>query len=275
MSGTTLLSNLAVRPYRLTARFSSLRHAYSYWRASTARPPLAVTRSSMVAGLDAEAVAQSIARTGIHQGFSIPAALTDALLRFAHRDILVPPGRRLRFRHGDVERAHLATGEPIPLADVAAAHRHPAALALRHDPVLLEAIGRVLGYPPQHADIRLFWSFAGAMSDDERRRHGQTIDFHYDVPWFNAVYAYVYLTDTDRLSGAHVVIPDSTADMPARFRMSSCFRQREELLAYYGGECERIIAGPAGSGFIENPFIYHRALPPQVHDRLVLQLRFH
>jgi hypothetical protein len=115
----------------------------------------------------------------------------------------------------------------------------------------------------------------GAIADAQRREGGQTIDFHYDVPWYNAVYAYFYLTDTDSRSGAHVMIPGSAAKKSLGFILGTCTRSETELAAYYGrGPAPIVIEGRAGFGFFEDPYCFHKALAPISADRLMLQLRF-
>jgi hypothetical protein len=269
------LAGATVRPYRFTGRFAFLRHIYSYWRSRLPATDVGHPAESLVRGLDPGHAAATLSAHGLHVGFGIPPAMAGRLVRFAREARLVAPGTRRIFRHADVAGARLADGTPVPLADVKAPLDCAEIRTLRHDPVLLSAISRVLGYRPPRVSVRLFWSFAGAMADDDRRRLGQTIDYHYDVPWFNAVYAYFYLTGADRQSGAHQVIPASLHDMPKRFLVSGCFRSRAELLEHYGPDCEFAVEGPAGTGFLENPFIFHRAIPPDGRDRLMLQFRYH
>ena len=47
-----------------------------------------------------------------------------------------------------------------------------------------------------------------------------------------------------------------------------------EAQAVYGRDAERIMEGRAGFGFLEDSSCYHKALPPQSGDRLILQLRY-
>lgn len=46
------------------------------------------------------------------------------------------------------------------------------------------------------------------------------------------------------------------------------------LLARYGPDRMIALEGPSGFGFVEDPYCYHKALPPLSGPRLVLQLRY-
>jgi hypothetical protein len=47
----------------------------------------------------------------------------------------------------------------------------------------------------------------------------------------------------------------------------------EEVEARYGVDRQIVLCGPAGSGFAEDIFGYHKGLPPD-EDRLIAQVRF-
>jgi ectoine hydroxylase-related dioxygenase (phytanoyl-CoA dioxygenase family) len=100
------------------------------------------------------------------------------------------------------------------------------------------------------------------------------VRFHYDVHGFNFVYVNFYLSDTDRDSGAHVLIAGSHRDKSLRQLFGSARISDEAALRRYGAERVRIIEAKAGSGFFEDTACYHKALPPSARDRLMLQLRY-
>ncbi|MFN6567627.1 hypothetical protein [Dendronalium sp. ChiSLP03b] len=51
-------------------------------------------------------------------------------------------------------------------------------------------------------------------------------------------------------------------------------RTDREVLNSYSHEDVLTICGEAGSGFIEDPYCFHKATRPLLKDRLILQLRF-
>lgn len=159
-------------------------------------------------------------------------------------------------------------------ASVGDASSIPSIRALAGDPVLYDAARRFLRYRPREVSIWLFWSFANQLSADHRRAVYQTIDYHYDVDGMNFMYANFYLLDTTRMNGAHAIIAGSHRRKGLRQLMGIARIGDDEAKAIYGADAERIIEGPAGSGFLEDTSCYHKALPPLTGDRLMLQLRY-
>lgn len=104
-------------------------------------------------------------------------------------------------------------------------------------------------------------------------RH-HVIDYHCDVGGLNFVYASFYITDTDRHSGAHVMMRRSHNDKPLRMLLRSAVASQEDVHKRYGVDNELIIEGPAGTGFVQDTSCYHRATPPTAGDRLMLAVRF-
>jgi hypothetical protein len=121
----------------------------------------------------------------------------------------------------------------------------------------------------------LDWSFASDFTDEERRRlRHHVIDYHYDVGGFNFVYASFYITDTDRNSGAHVMMKRSHDKKPLRMLLGSAVASQAAVRQQYGIENEIMIEGPAGTGFVQDTSCFHRATPPTQRDRLMLAVRF-
>jgi len=60
------------------------------------------------------------------------------------------------------------------------------------------------------------------MTDEQRRslKHG-VIDYHYDVAGYSVVYASFYITDTDRCSGAHVMMKRSVEALEDAIRFGT------------------------------------------------------
>ena len=146
--------------------------------------------------------------------------------------------------------------------------------ALAGDTLLNDVARHFLGYRPRQVSSWLFWSLANRLSDDERRAAYQTIDFHYDVDGFNFMYANFYLVDTNRLNGAHVLMAGTARGKRLSHLMGVARLADAEAYEAYGRDRERIMEGPAGFGFLEDASCYHKALPPQAGDRLMLQLRY-
>lgn len=146
--------------------------------------------------------------------------------------------------------------------------------AIAGDEFLFEVAALFLGYRPRQVSSWLFWSLANQLSADERRIAAQTIDYHYDVDGFNFMYANFYLLDTTAKNGAHALIAGSSRRKRLGHLLGSARLSDTEAWQTYGRDAERTIEGPAGSGFLEDASCYHKALPPETGDRLMLQLRY-
>ena len=152
--------------------------------------------------------------------------------------------------------------------------RLPLIRAIAADAYLYEAASLFLGYRPRQVSSWLFWSLANQLSAEQRRKASQTIDYHYDVDGFNFMYANFYLLDTTAKNGAHALIAGSSRHKRLGHLLGSARLGDAEALQAYGREAERTLEGPAGFGFLEDASCYHKALPPEDGDRLMLQLRY-
>lgn len=146
--------------------------------------------------------------------------------------------------------------------------------AIAGDAFLYEAASLFLGYRPRQVSSWLFWSLANRLSAEQRREASQTIDYHYDVDGFNFMYANFYLLDTTARNGAHALIAGSSRRKRLGHLLGSARLSDAEALQTYGHDSERTLEGPAGFGFLEDASCYHKALPPETGDRLMLQLRY-
>jgi hypothetical protein len=146
--------------------------------------------------------------------------------------------------------------------------------AIASDEFLYTAASLFLGYRPRQVSSWLFWSLANQLTAEQRREAAQTIDYHYDVDGFNFMYTNFYLLDTTAKNGAHALIAGSSRRKRFSHLLGSARLSDGEALQTYGRESERTIEGPAGFGFLEDASCYHKALPPETGDRLMLQLRY-
>jgi hypothetical protein len=219
-------------------------------------------------------IAVDLSERGYHAGLQMPAHLVEELRQHA---MTAPcwrkPGDPERFLIAEVENGRSPLGRPVAVADVDA-DACPATALIAGDPVLVDAVRRHLGYHPKSVVARLFWSPRSVLPDHERRWNGQTIDYHYDNERWNAVYLFFYLSDTDRRSGAHVLIAGSHKSKPLSIKLGSTHQPEQVVLERYGADKVVVLEGAAGFGFFEDPACFHKVLPPLKADRLVLQLRY-
>ena len=143
---------------------------------------------------------------------------------------------------------------------------------LLNDPKILEIAAKYLGSEPKHVGSRLWWTFAGSRPYDLRHA-GQT--FHYDIDDYCSLRLFFYLTDVDENSSPHVIARGSHNKKKFSDRVAlSRQRTDEHIINYYGNENVVTIYGKAGTGFAEEPLVFHRGTSPKEQDRLILLIQF-
>jgi hypothetical protein len=210
-------------------------------------------------------------------GLQLPADIIAEIRAFAQSEplhaIYDPDGPT--FQYSDVSEGKSADGRLMPVGGVREPSRCSAVQAVVDDPVLRGIVRGYLGHEPRRILTILHWSFASGMTDEDRRRlKHHVIDYHYDVEGFNFVYASFYLTDTDRHSGAHVMMKRSHNKKPLSMLLGSAVASEAAVRQQFGLENEIMIEGPAGTGFVQDTSCFHRATPPTRGDRLMLAVRF-
>lgn len=263
-------------------RFETVRRSYSALRrmAPKARhatwpPPANMTvPAPLFPRVRALEAAAALRRDSIAFGFDLPPDLVRDIVDFAETTPIKSRGDDRLFRKEDVRGGRLADGTPVVLAlapepmDCAAIRR------VCRDPALLSAVTEFLGYAPTKTIPRLFWSFVTDVSDDDRRRLGQTIDWHFDVHDFHFCSASFYLTDVNAGAGAHALVRGSHHGKSIRMLLGSANASEDEVLARFGRERMMVVEGPAGTGFLEDTSCYHKAMAPTDRDRLMFQIWF-
>lgn len=162
----------------------------------------------------------------------------------------------------------------IALAQIAEGWRDATVQAIAGDATIVATVSKYLGYAPEKASVFFFWSFASALTLEERIQRNQTVQFHYDVDGYNFVYVSFYLVDVDRDGGAHVLIERTHEAKRLRHLFGTARLSDDEAKAAFGPEPIITIEAPAGQGFFEDTSCYHKALAPVLRDRLMLQIRY-
>ncbi len=283
MNVKSILSRLRSGDARYVfGRFKAVRISYSRirrLRESGFRVLPAISgRRTLFPDIDVDQAVKTIRDDAVFLGIRLPATIVreiDTFCRstplFARHD---PDGPT--FFHHDIIRGHTPDGRPTPTGSIRDPMSCGAVRAIVEDPVLRAIARYYLGYEPETDPPILYWSLASNLTDEERRSLKQhAIDYHYDVGGFNFVYASFYILDTDRYSGAHVMMRRSHDRKPLRMLFGSAVASEFLVHQRFGRENELVIEGPAGTGFIQDTACYHRASPPTQADRLMLQIRFH
>ena len=151
---------------------------------------------------------------------------------------------------------------------------HPLIQDIVGDERVLLALERYMGYRPTAADPHIMWSFSCPWGDQERIEAGQTILYHFDAHGYNFVYAYYYLTDVDRTTGAHIMVCGSHRKKPMSWLWRTASQPEDVLVTRYGADNILMIEGPSEYGFLQDASCYHRALAPISADRFMLMIRY-
>ena len=222
-------------------------------------------------------VVQTIRDEAVFIGFNLPQDVVAEIRAFALTEplhaIYDPNGPT--FKYSDVANGIAADGRKMPIGGISNPARCPAVQRIIDDPVLRDIVRRYLGHEPRKITTILDWSFGSNLSDEERRQlKHHVIDYHYDVSGYDFLYASFYITDTDRYSGAHVMMKRSHKRKPFKMLFGSARASQEAVYKQFGRHNEIVIEGHAGTGFVQDTSCYHRASPPTRGDRLMLAVRF-
>lgn len=265
----------ALLPYTF-GRFHTVRTLYSAQsRVLHGHKKLNVA-TTMFPDIDIEQAVSDIRTNAVHLPVMLPPEVVTELRHIAETAQLEARTNDVKhhFYYSDVKQAHLPNGELVLMGRVSNIEQFPIADRIAADSVALSVMTGYLGYTPTKWEARMFWSFASDAALAARKKAGQTTQFHFDVHSYNFAYAAYYILDTDRTNGAHVMIEGSHKDKPTAWLFGSANQPDETIYAHYPKDKVLIIEGKAGTGFWQDSSCYRKALPPDLSDRLLFQVRY-
>lgn len=263
---------------RKLARFEIVRTAYQGFKRS--RPVERKTSASLFQEIDVQAVVAQINQDGCAPGLQLPGDIMQQILEFAATEsCYANRNPDLPFQISDqVQMAsRLASADqPLVLASYMGKHEScPAFQQLVNDPVLLAIAERYFGKPPRYVSSELAWSFPTSTTLFQQLQAAQVL--HCDIDDYSCIKFFFYLTDVDELSGPHIYLRASHKNKPLLHQIlgKRCASIPDQtLIDHYGPENLLPLCGPAGYGFVEDIFGFHKGSPPQKHTRLLLQIEF-
>ena len=141
------------------------------------------------------------------------------------------------------------------------------AIALNLRPLARRALGRGCTF----LGSRVWWSFPHEGSASDEIQTGRR--FHFDLYAWRSLAGFFYLTDVDENAGPHVCVLGTHRRKALRHQFSSSrWREDADIESVYGRGSLRTLLGPAGTGFLEDPTCFHKAVAPARAARLLLQL---
>lgn len=274
----TYLADLKENPAWLAmfvlARTMPVRRAH--WLTARPAPPESGTETSMFGDLPAATIAEVIRRNGIFTGLRLPTDIHEAIGRFARETPCFGNfERRLEFLPDEHDEAEARFGRPIlsghHFERVLACE---AALEVQHDPLLKAVAQHYLGGQAQQATIRTWWSFPtpGASETDLNRL---SFKYHFDLDDWRMLKFFFYINDVGVDAGPHVYIRESHRRRRLKHQLTPVVgHPADEVLAYYGRDAVMTLTGPAGTGFVEDPFGFHMGTLPKARPRLMMEVAY-
>jgi hypothetical protein len=236
---------------------------------------LPATQPTLVQDVDVEEAARSIREDGFFPGLRLRQEIAEQLLTFSSMATCFADGDPgLPFHYDDKDIVERQSGKIFKLGKFNHAFSaSPVLQALASDPQLLAIARNYLRTEPVLVCARMWWSFAGPTDAKQQMKDGQ--GFHYDIDGYRALAFFFYLTDVGLSNGPHIYVRGSHTKKLLR-HIASIYKGRgdDEIERAYGRERQIVCCGPAGSGFAEAIFGFHKGLHPESGDRLVVQLRY-
>ncbi|TWF57025.1 hypothetical protein [Neorhizobium alkalisoli] len=266
--------NPAWLPMFILARTMPGRRAH--WLMSKRHRATEASGPSIFGDLDAEKVAESLRSEGIFNGLQLPEAVHREIRAFADRTPCFGNfSRKLEFLAPDHKAAEQGFGRSL-----LSGHFFERSLdsegvrTVRDDPLLIDVARHYLGAQARLITTRIWWSFPTEASEADR--HLASLDkFHFDLDDWRMIKFFFNLVDVDDTTGPHVFVRGSHARRKAKHQYTLLVgHPAEEVLDYYGSGSPVTLTGPAGSGFVEDPFGFHMGTVPTAKPRLMMEVGF-
>jgi hypothetical protein len=261
---------------KYAARFEAVRSFASGWDpVEDARRLCGVESAVFRVWCDLPQVLATLRAEGYFVGLQLRPEVVDGLLRraresvaYAGRDpdkpMLAAPSSRLT-EQGPQVASYLDQQDDWPEFQV-----------VRYDRALQEIARAYLGCDPVYLRSELAWSYPNpAASRRERMANAQV--FHCDINDYRTLKFFFYLTPVDLSGGPHAYIKKSPIERSLRHQLLGhrCASiPEQQLMTHYAANEVVTICGPAGTGFVGDPYYFHRGTSPTTDARLMMQIEF-
>jgi hypothetical protein len=143
------------------------------------------------------------------------------------------------------------------------------------DPTILAIAGAYLGTRPLPLRSRLWWSFRATQATATMRSVYSQDCFHFDLDDWRAVKFFFYISHVGPENGPHMYVRKSHRNRPALDQLSP-FKSRSDryIMRKHGKDSIVIKYGPAGTGFVEDPFGFHTGTSVTGAERLILEVEY-
>lgn len=239
------------------------------------RHQVAHSGNSIFPKVDVDLAVERLTKDGLFVGINLPDDKVLKILKFAQlANYFGNANTQFSFFLHEKDKAELKYQQKF----VTAHHLNPslscpAVREIAEDPKIREIAARYLETNPILIETRIWWTFVVRESVDESLSLPH--NFHYDIEDYRFIKFMFYLKNIDRSSGPHVCVKGSHKKKKLRDQFSLFRKTTErEIFNYYGSEKVKTICGPAGLGFVEDFYCFHRGTLPISQNRLILEVKF-
>ncbi len=271
----------SVKDYRwllmfLISRFNFIKKLSVYVSEKPNKKQESLEKSSCLDSIEIDKIVDFLKKDGLYSGINLPTNLVEEIHKYV--DIANCYGNRkpeFSFLHKEKELAEEKYKKTFIVGDYPNVSQHcPAVRQLQRDPKLLDIATKYLNAKPVHLSTKLWWSYATEVHLDNRLNFAQVF-FHYDLIDYRSVQFFFYLTDVDLSSGPHVCVLGSHQNKKFTHQFSFFTgRSDRDIIDYYGNDNLKFVCGKTGLGFVEDPYCFHKGIPPSQNNRLLLKIVF-
>lgn len=268
-----LRENPAWLPMFMLARTMPFRKAHWLTAKSASNVP---TGSSLFGGVNPKSAADELRQNGIFTGLNLPKDVHEAISKFgAETPCFGNFDRNLEFLAGEHAQAEMRFGRSI-----LSGHHFErvldceAAIAVQKDPMLNAIAQHYLGGQANIITTRIWWSFPTRSASDSDLNKA-SFKFHFDLDDWRMLKFFFYLNDVDGNGGPHVFVRGSHRKRRVKHQLTLLVgHSSEDVLGYYGKSAAIELTGPAGTGFVEDPFGFHMGTLAKDTPRLMMEVGF-
>ena len=222
-------------------------------------------------------IVTSLERDGLFTGIRLPQQVVDDLHEFALKTPCCGNlSKKLLFLPQEYKDAQSRCTRPILVGHyMDKIFDCPVVDKIKRDPLLVEIATRYLKTKACLINARMWWSFRVEDLDEGVLTLAAQNLLHFDMDDWSSIKFFFYLTDVDVDSGPHVYLRRSHRRKRLRDQFTIFLgKPVSEVIDFYGRDNLVTICGPAGFGFVEDPFGFHMGTVTQKGPRLVLEIEY-
>ncbi|HBF32536.1 hypothetical protein [Rhizobium sp.] len=225
---------------------------------------------------DMPSAVEALKADGIFTGLQLPKEIHQEI----HAHALETPcfgnfDRKLEFKAREHTEAEKTYGRPILSGHLFERILEcDAALKVQKDPLLTAIAKNYLGAEARLITTRVWWSFPTTATEKDSSM-ASLGKFHFDLDDWRMLKFFFNINTVDEGTGPHVFVRGSHRRRSLKHQYTLLVgHPAEDILDYYGPESPVTLTGPAGSGFVEDPFGFHMGTVPATTPRLMMEVGF-